>query len=328
MSVYRKRRNGKLSRFYYYEFSLEGHIFSGSTRCEHQSQAQEFEEQERARQREFAKQARDAGRKPMTIAIAGKRWWDEHGRFLDEGGMKRHVDWLIAQLGPKTALHNISDDDVSRLIALRRQDVKRSGRDEKGRPLFRPISSRTVNNTVPVLLRRIMNRAVENWSVALPRQPKWKKLKLDEQRTFVGPMREITAGEEATLDTVETADHALVRRFALIHGLRKRECLLTWPQIDFELGVFRVVQKGKKPRVVPMTRESYQLLWSQRGNDPLWVFTFVAQRTRVCPRTKRRQIKDTRYPITYSGLTSRHRRTWAAAHRVLPIPWRHLGQRG
>jgi integrase len=126
------------------------------------------------------------------------------------------------------------------------------------------------------------------------------------------PVREISPAEDLALDAIERADYALLRKFAEITGLRRRNLLLTWSQVDFELGVVRVMTKGGVPRVLPLTREAYAILWSRRGHHQQFVFTYVAQRTRNIPKGKMMRIKGQRYPITYTGLGS-NKRVWIKA---------------
>ncbi len=78
----------------------------------------------------------------------------------------------------------------------------------------------------------------------------------------------------------------------------------------------RVITKGSVFREVPLSKEAYAILWSRRGHHPEFVFTFVAQRTRKCPKTKDPKtgepflfIKGQRYPITYYGMGS-NKRSW------------------
>jgi integrase len=77
--------------------------------------------------------------------------------------------------------------------------------------------------------------------------------------------------------------------------------------------VVRIIGKGGMPRLMPMSQEAYQILWAERGRDPIWVFTFVAEKTRRCPKTGRHYVKGERYPITYWGLSSHRRRVWPKA---------------
>jgi integrase len=119
--------------------------------------------------------------------------------------------------------------------------------------------------------------------------------------------------EEDRIDAVDREDYQDIREFATITGLRLNEVLLSWPQVDFDNAVARLVAKGDEPRIVPLSKRAYAILWAQRGRHPEWVFTFVAKRTRVCPWTGQKYIKGERYPITYYGLSTHRRRTFAKA---------------
>jgi hypothetical protein len=39
-----------------------------------------------------------------------------------------------------------------------------------------------------------------------------------------------------------------------------------------------VITKGDTPRVLPLSREAYAILWKRRGQHPVYCFTFQAQR--------------------------------------------------
>ena len=308
MSIYRAKR----SPYWQFDFQIGGYRFSGSTGLTNQRDAAQFEEAEKARARILVDHATRTGAGPMTVEAACARWWNEHGCDLGDPALKARLNWLVATIGPRTPLHTITDDTVSRLVAERRLDVKRSGRDDKGNHLYRPITANTVNKTTIVLLRRVMRRARDNWDAAILREPVWKKHLLKETKR---PVREITAAEDAALDAIERLDYALVRKFAEITGLRRRNLILTWSQVDFELGVIRIMQKGGVPRVLPLSREAYAILWSRRGHHPQFVFTYVAQRTTRIPKGGIKdsvRIKGTRYPITYTGLGS-NKRNWIKA---------------
>jgi integrase len=212
---------------------------------------------------------------------------------------------LHSKIGAKP-LHLVSNDDVAQAITARRIHRVKAGHDENGLQLWKQISARTVNRTVPLLMRRIFNRAVKTWDVVIFREPNWTDHLLTEPKR---PIREITLAEEEAIEGIEGDYHA-IRRLTVIMGLRKREALLKWSQVDFENAVIRIVGKGDEPRVIPMSREAYQILWAERGRDPVWAFTFVAQKTRLCPKTGNQYVKGERYPITYWGLSSHRRRVW------------------
>jgi site-specific recombinase XerD len=306
MSVFKVRK----SPYYQFDFQIKGYRFYGSTEEKSKREAEEVEKAKRAEAEQIVKQAIASGRKPMTIATACDRWWEEVGRHGSDPDLRRALNWLAAQIGPKVALHDINDNMISLAVQARRRDVMRAGRDSKGTQLYRPLSNRTVNKTVPSLLRRVMNRARKAWSVTILNEPNWKEHFLEERKR---PVREITTEEDARLDEIESREYALLREFAEIMGLRRRELLLTWPQVDFNQSTIALIGKGGIPAILPLTRRAYEILWGQRGNHPTSVFTFVAQRTRVCPMTKQKFTRGQRYPMTYYGIGTNRRRKWAKA---------------
>jgi integrase len=244
----------------------------------------------------------------MTFAAAADRWWAEVGQHGREVDLPTAIAWLKGQIGEK-ALHLISNADIATAIEARRLHQINAGCGKDGTQLTRQIGPRTINRTVPLLIRRIMRRAMKAWDAVVFREPNWGEHLLPEPKR---PIREISIAEEEAIEAIEGSYHA-IRRLTLIMGLRKREALLTWPQVDFENRLVRVIGKGGIPRSVPMSREAYALLWAERGRDPVWVFTFVAQRTRRCPKTGRELIKGGHYPITYWGLSTHRRRIWPKA---------------
>lgn len=308
MSVYRHKN----SPFWQFDFQHLNYRFSGSTgilKTRPKSEAKAVEAQERRAAERLVEEIRRSGRQPLTFGAAAERWWSEVGRHGKEADLKTTLDWLTAQIGPDRPLHLIGNDDVTRAVTERRSHQVAAGRDDCGHQMHRPIGPRTINRTVPLLMRRIFRRAVKLWDAVVLREPDWTAHLLAEPKR---PIREITLAEESAIAALEHSYHA-IRRLTVIMGLRKREALLRWPQVDFENALIRIVGKGDAPRIVPMSAEAYAILWAERGRDPLWVFTFVAQKTRQCPKTGRRYVKGERYPITYWGLSSHRRRTWPKA---------------
>ncbi|MFB6460489.1 tyrosine-type recombinase/integrase [Bradyrhizobium tunisiense] len=309
MSVYRDKR----SQFYQYSFDIHGRRFSGSTERDDEHAAREIETEKKREARAIIAREVAERRSPLTLGRACERWWNEHGQYLADAKIKSSLDRIVEILGARTQLHDIIDDSVARLVAERRKDKRRDSTvAEKGRTriLYRPITATTVNRTLD-LLRRVMRRAKENWNASLPNEPTWKNHRLKEIRRAV---REISPAEEHALDAAEDIDYAELRRFAIITGLRRREMLITWPQVDFELAIVKVQVKGGTWRTVPLTREAYGILWRRRGHHPTAVFTTRAQRNWKNWRDPNdRRMKGERHPITYEGLGSHKDRAWAKA---------------
>jgi integrase len=309
MSVYRHKK----SHVWQFDFQLAGYRFFGSTdvsKDRPQREAAAFESAERRKAIELVEAAKRENREPMTLATACARWWDEVGQYTKEVDLRKALAWLCDHIGGKRGLHTIRDDDIARAVAARRTDLVRAGRDGQGYQLYRPVSVRTVNRTVTLLLKRVMFRARDTWSAATLTMPNWSEHLLKEKKR---PIREITLEEEARIEAVERDDYRAIRRFATITGLRLNEVLLTWPQVDFENAVIRIIAKGDEPRIIPLSREAYALLWAERGRHEQFVFTFVARKTRTCPQTGQRYERGRRFPITYYGLSTQRRREWKKA---------------
>ncbi len=305
MSVYRNKK----SPYWQFDFQIERHRFYGSTETTDEREAEAYETIEKQKARDLITEAKRSGRGPLTLGAACDRWWTEHGKYLADESDEALLGWIKDQLGANTFLHAISDDDIAKMVTARRESRVRAGCDDKGKQLWRPITPRTINKTID-LVRRVMRRARDNWKATIFNEPVWKNHRLAQVKRKV---REITAAEDARLDQAETPEYIKLRRFAEVNGLRRRAMLLTWPQVDFELALYRIKSKGGTWREIPMTPETYQILWSCRGHHPIWVFTFVAKRSRRCPWSKELYVKGARYPITYYGLGSEKRKTWAAA---------------
>jgi integrase len=301
------RKSG--SPFWHFDFRVGGYRFSGSTKCRDEHHAAETEAEKRREAAELVAQWQREQREPLKLRAACSRWWNEHGQHLTSPNDKMVLDRICEIIGGAVFLHAIEDNHVSRLVAERRKDMRRDSTTGDGKPVFRLVSPATVNSTVS-LLRRVIRRARDNWNVAIIREPVWRKHFLE---TEDRPVREILPSEETRLDQEEGADFAELRRFAIVTGLRRRNLLLTWHQVNFELGQITVIAKGGKPRTIPMTREVYAMLWRRREHDPVFVWTAPAERTFVNPKTGEKRIRGQRYPITYYGLGSHMRRAWKRA---------------
>jgi len=84
--------------------------------------------------------------------------------------------------------------------------------------------------------------------------------------------------------------------FARASGLRLRECLLSWSEVNWQAR--QIVKRGKGERRVtaPITAEIRDILWPLQGHHSESVFTYVAERTRDG------RVQGQRYPLTYNGV--------------------------
>src|SRR5262249_56152980 len=80
-------------------------------------------------------------------------------------------------------------------------------------------------------------------------------------------------------------------------------------KVDWAARIIRVIQKGDKPHVIPITPEVTDILWPLRGHHETHVFTFMAKRTRTCAKSGNHYERGTRYPISYQGWGTTFART-------------------
>lgn len=311
MSVYRDKR----SQFYRYDFEIQRFRFTASTRCRDERDAEKVEAAAREQAERLVALWTAEGRAPLTLGRAAARWWDEHGQHLSDTKVKAVLDRMVAIVGAATLLHAINDDEVSKMVTERRKDTRRDSTvRENGvdRIIYRPITPRTVNRTID-LLRQVMYRARDNWNAALGKVPAWRKHRLKVPKRHI---RELSIAEEAKLDEIEAADpdYAELRRFGIIMGLRLSNWFLRHPQVDFELGVIRVIGKGKVPITKPLTKEAYAMLWRRRHHHPDFVWTAVCKKKWRNPHNPE-DIREVgkRYPITADGFQSHKDRFWKKA---------------
>ena len=168
------------------------------------------------------------------------------------------------------------------------------GTPSKDAPL---ISAYTVNDTTEQL-KRLFVRA-KAWGVIFDREPEWRRYWLAEPQERV---RELVGDEGERLEEATREDYAPFFAFVRASGLRQRECLLKWSEVDW--GARQIWKAGKGGRLVtvPITPAIREVLWPLQGHHPEHVFTYVAQRTRDG------RVHGERYPLTYSGVQIAWRR--------------------
>jgi integrase len=283
MSVYRP----KGSPFYQFDFWWRGHRFHGSTKRTSRREAETVEREERERARQRA--SRGATASLQVDDVAG-RYWSEVGQYhAGKDNTWRDLGRLVKYFGPTKLLTEISDDDVARLVAWRRgHRVIRS----KNALSPRLISNATVNRSTTEVLKKLFTRA-KAWGVRFDREPNWKPHWLPEPQERV---RELVGDEAERLEAETRDDYGPFFEFARASGLRLRECLLKWPEVDWDSRQIRKTGKGGKLVTVPITSTIRAILWPLRGHHSEHVFTYIAVRTRGG------RVRGERYPLTYSGV--------------------------
>ena len=305
MSVYRKAGQ----KFYLYDFELGGRRFYGSTGATNKRAAREIETRERERASQEIATAKAAaaelkGDAPLTIDTAAGRYWIEVGQYhKGASDTWTAISAMIAHFGPSKRLAEITNADIASWVAKRRgEKVLNRAKAASKKALTPPktVSPATVNRTTVDLLRKIETRARKVWQSPGVRERDWKHLRLAERGEMIV---EIGADDEVRIIGCLPAGYRSFVAFAQASGLRRKECLLTWKQVDESTGVISVVQKGGRPHTIPVSSEIATILNECRGHHPEFVFTYIARRTK-----KPHLIRGERYPITISGLKSEWRR--------------------
>ncbi len=300
MSVYRP----KGSPFYQFDFQWRGSRFHGTTKQTSRREAERVERDERERAKRLDAQIKASGASLQLDHVAG-RYWEEVGKHhAGADNTWRDLERLVDYFGPTKLLTEITDDDVSKLVAWRRGH--RIIRNKKANPGDCPlVTNATVNRTTTGVLKKLFTRA-KVWNVRFEHEPRWKEHWLREAGERV---RELRDDEADRIEAATREDYWPLFAFARVTGLRQKECvLLRWSEVNWQAG--QIVKRGKGDETVttPITSTVHEILWPLRGHHTEFVFTFVANRGRGSSR-----IKGRRYPITVSGVKTLWRRVRKAA---------------
>jgi integrase len=298
MSVF--KRPG--SQTYSYDFQLGRLRFSGRTEATTKREAERIEAQERKKAEAIVAEER-ALEKPSTWGQAVTRYWREKGQHLKNAATElEYLDWLTKEIGKGRPLIEVDDNVIAFLVAKKRQ--QKDTRFSKNKDKARLIGPRAVNAAVPEAARKVLTRARKVWKVRVS-EIDWSQHMLKQN---AGRVREASKTEEAELLGELGRGYDVAVKFAILTGCRRIEVLgLRWKHVDFFNRRFSVTGKGDKSRFIPMTRQTYDLLWSVKDHHPEVVFTYQAARTRRYG--DRNVVRGQRYPLTDSGLKSQFRRS-------------------
>lgn len=271
MSVYKPKN----SPYWHYDFQTRGIRFHGSTGTKNKRAAQRREEEVRRQQAEGRK------REHMTLNAAFGRYYEEVACHHATASQADYwMENLLKGLGDKY-MHEVTDADIATYVARRRGFV----------------SNASVNRETQ-LLRRIYRQADLNWKADIGEMPHWGRHLLTEPQ---GRVRELSQSEQERLFEKLREDFHPLIHFALMTGARLSNCIrLTWSEVDYDAREVRFRQKGGTMHTVPMTHSMQVLLANERGNHPIYVFTYL------CARTIGKRQKGKRYPFSMTGW----RRVW------------------
>jgi integrase len=297
MSIYKP--NG--SPYFHYDFQVGRSRFHGSTKSKNRREATAIERDVKEKVAEEARQRAKTGRQPMTFDQAAGRYWEEKAKYLKNpdkhfATIKRLVDFF----GKEKRLEEIDDAAVMEIVAHRRKQP-RWGKTKLKTGTVRPVTGGTINREVLEPLRAILRHAKELWRQPLPLEPRWRKHFLKEPKERV---RELRDGERVALDAAMRDDFMPWYLFSHVTGRRMSETLIRWADINEDAGEITTPGKGDTIVRTPLTPFIRELLEPLKGHHPVYVFTFVAQRTLP----KKGYIKGRRYPIVRSHASIRWRR--------------------
>jgi integrase len=283
----------KGSPYWHYDFVLNGRRLHGSTKTDKPALARKIVEGIRAEvlTGNFARRSAE-----MTLDHAFGRWLSEHGRHLKEAAnLEARLGRLLDFLGKDMLLSDVGSARPTEYVAQHRV----------GR------SPTTVNHDLRTL-RRVIRRA-RLWKVALPEEISWRDLLLPE---LPPRQRHLTDEEEVRLLLALPYDLAVLVRFAILTGARLDTILrLRWCDVDqpasttgtITLQNVKSTAKGET-QTLPISPKLRQLLGSRRRQHPVFVFTYLCQRTTRDRKGITREAGQ-RYPFSNTGW----RRTWKRA---------------
>jgi site-specific recombinase XerD len=245
--------------------------------------------------------------KELPIGPTFDEYYESNGRnFASADNIKAHLNRLATYFATKgiRSLYDISDPEIEDLVQWRRQHTRWD------RPGERKLSAAAVNRSTVQVLRLVFSwvktkkRGLDKQKIRFPNEPEWKSHVLAEPRERVRELREDESG--ALTAAEHDPDYQAWREFSLRSGLRLKNSLLRWRDVDLRKGheSVTVIAKGNEVKTLPLSPEAVRILRTRQGHHPEWCFTFVARRTWAHPQTGRRYVKGRRYPITYRGAQS------------------------
>jgi integrase len=293
MSVFKTKKSAP---YFWFDFVIKRNRFYGSTGCTSRKEAEKYEALERERAKAQVKAARLSATSLLIDDVAG-RFWEAKGQHdADADATWKNIERLVDYFGKATALTDIDDGAMTKLVAWRRgHRVSRRGKRTKEEQDALPlISNATVNRSTTKVLQRLFAFA-KSEGAQFEREPDWGKHVLKEPPERV---RELQDGEADAFDEAMRADYEPFFAFVRTSGLRLKECVtLRWPEVNF--GTRQIVRIGKGGRrvVFPITDTIREILFPLQGQHPEFVFTYVA----IYGNKRMDRVRGQRYPLTYNG---------------------------
>ncbi|WP_367608471.1 tyrosine-type recombinase/integrase [Legionella sp. W05-934-2] len=206
----------------------------------------------------------------LVNSIPNKLWMDAVIRWLEESAHKRsletdkiHLSWL----DPYLKKYLLADIDSNLIESIAKKKEKAG------------VTLSTVNRVLEVL-RAILTRAHKEWGW-LESMPLIRMRRVENRR-----IRWLTK-EEVTRLLKELPSHLKdMAAFTLATGLRESNVTqLKWTQINLEKGhalIHPEESKTNRAIPVPLNKQAISIISSQKGNNPIYVFTYQGKPVTRC----------------------------------------------
>ncbi|MBY3383828.1 tyrosine-type recombinase/integrase [Rhizobium laguerreae] len=302
MSIYKATG----SPFYHYDFQINGHRFHGSTKTGNRREAEAIERQLKEKAKDDVREKKKTGRAPLTFDDAAGRYWLEKGRKRKLAHKHFGTIQKLVQYFKGKRLDQIDDTAITELVEYRLSQPRWGHATLKGGRKNKTVSNATINREVIGPMKAIFRRARVLWHFYLPLEPSWKDHWLKEAGERV---REMQEHERIALYATIRPDYLPWYTFTHLSGRRLSETIIRWDDVHWDSN--EIVTLGKRDLVVrtPLTPSIRAILEPLKGDDPIWVFTFVAKRNSH----KLGQVRGGRYPITVYNAKNEWCRCRAAA---------------
>jgi integrase len=282
----------------------------GSTETTDRIEAERIAAEKIAEAKRGGVEEKRLGKEPMRFHVACDVWLAEKGPQLKERDLDAEIKWIKAH-GTNKFCHEI---EAGFLSSLRNDRIATVKRGPGG--VMVPVKPATVNKTLRNV-QRVLNYVADTKSVEL-RRVKWGKIFLKVPKSKPRPITE--EQEQAIYDALRW-EFIPLSLFACNSGLRAQENLFRWDQIRWnECVVTGVTGKGhEEGRDVALGDTEMAILkaeYARPDRHPVYVFSYVAIKTRKIGRTDRHIIKGQRYPMTYTHWKGR----WDAARKLAGLP--------
>lgn len=270
MSVYKPAKSARFQ----YDFQWKGQRHHGSTGCTSRRDAERFEADLR-RKVALGEQAKPT----ITLEEACDTWQAMVGDHkASKANTLYQLAFLMAGLGRKTMLHDLTFRDVQDYAARRRAMV----------------SDTSVNREVQLLRRVVRWTTPRGYEVPAIG---WGGLLAPEKRR----VRELTPDEQERLFAVLPENLRPLVEFALLSGQRRTEIVtLRWADVDLPGARATVTVKGGDRHSIPLSPRMVAIIRGQPKVCPQ-VFTYICQRPAPRRKDRPQRVVGERYPFSKQG---------------------------